>query len=299
PAPIATRPLRGPDGHVGELCVTRAGGPPFDTRETDLLRALADMAAVAVRTAQLREAENQMVTLAERDRIAREMHDSLAQVLGVIHLQLRSIAGTPEVSEGPVGVQLDELADVADEAYRDVREAILGLRETISADKGLEGTLRDYLAKYSRQTGISARLVCALSPDDVLPPRSEVQLLRVVQEALTNVRKHAGASSVVVRLEDDGHGPVLSVEDDGSGFDPQLLAESMSGGFGLASMRERVDQVGGNLDIETAPGQGTRIIVRFVSGDSRGSPAATLSTTAGRRPAPLPEGPREPDQRPG
>ena len=158
------------------------------------------MAAIAVRTARLHEAEEQWTIHAERDRIARELHDSLAQVLGVIHLQLRALESRAkdEASHG-MADELSSLAETADEAYRDVREAILGLRETVREDDGLEGSLREYLRKYSRQTGIATHLECDGDSRRALSPRAEVQLLRVVQEALTNTRKHAGALAVVRR----------------------------------------------------------------------------------------------------
>jgi two-component system nitrate/nitrite sensor histidine kinase NarX len=265
------------------LCVVREAGSPYVAAEMTLLGALADMAAIAVRTARLREAEEQWTILSERDRIARELHDSLAQVLGVIHLRLRALE-TTSASGATDGVttELADLADVADEAYRDVREAILGLRETISAEIGLEGALRDYLRKYSRQTGIRTSLACDGDVRKALPPRSEVQLLRVVQEALTNVRKHAGASHVTVRLDCRTADPVVSVEDDGVGFDPARVAQSLDGGFGLTSMRERVDQIGGTLDVHTAPGEGTRIVVHLGAEEARGTPTAPPAGAARR-----------------
>lgn len=267
------RPLRGPGELLGELCVSRASGHPFSDAERTLLGALADMAAIAVRTSKMHETEQQMTILTERDRIARELHDSLAQVLGQIHLQLRALeARTDGVA---LSGDLGELADVADEAYRDVRETILGLRETIPADGGLEAALRAYLAKFSRQTGIDASLECDDVTRRVLSPRAEVQLLRVVQEALTNVRKHAGASRVTVGLRDGDGSPVLTVADDGAGFDPASVGPSFSGGFGLRSMRERVEGVGGTLEIQTRPGDGTRIVARLRPEGPHVAPAAT------------------------
>ena len=135
------RPLRGPEGVLGELCVARPGHP-FTRSEKDLLGALADMSAIAVRQARLHEAEEQWTIHAERDRIARELHDSLAQVLGVIHLQLRSLEARAK-DEASMGIadELSALAETADEAYSDVREVILGLRETVREDDGLEGSL--------------------------------------------------------------------------------------------------------------------------------------------------------------
>jgi two-component system nitrate/nitrite sensor histidine kinase NarX len=276
------RPLRGPDGFLGELCVVRRGRP-FSQQERSLLGALADMAAIAVRTARLHEAEEQWTIHAERDRIARELHDSLAQVLGVIHLQLRSLEARAK-DEASLGIadELSALAETADEAYSDVREAILGLRETVREDDGLEGSLREYLRKYSRQTGIAANLACDGDTRRTLSPRSEVQLLRVVQEALTNTRKHAGATRVAVRINCLDGGTTLTIEDDGVGFDPAAVSSTMEGGFGLASMRERVEQLGGRLDVHTAPNAGTRITVRLDPEDTVGT-HATEAPGAARR----------------
>jgi signal transduction histidine kinase len=278
----AARPMRGPDGVLGELCVVRTGHP-FSGAERTLLGALADMASIAVRTARLHEAEEQWTIHSERDRIARELHDSLAQVLGVIHLQLRALE-TRAKDEATVAMadELGEIADTADEAYRDVREAILGLRETVREDDGLEGSLREYLRKYNRQTGIVTKLTCEGDTRSVLTPRVEVQLLRVVQEALTNTRKHSRAKHVIVRIDCTGPIASLTIEDDGVGFDPSTASRSMEGGFGLASMRERVEQVGGRIALHTAPNEGTTIVVELDAEDTRGTPSAEAPGTARR-----------------
>jgi two-component system nitrate/nitrite sensor histidine kinase NarX len=277
-----SRQLRSAEGRLGELCVVRDGEAAFDDADGSLLATLADMAAIALTTGRLKEAEQQLTIVAERDRIARELHDSLAQVLGHIHLRLRGLETRLDGAAPIIGAELSDLADVADEAYRDVREAILGLRETISSDTGLEGALREYIAKYSRQTGIKTTFTCEEHARRALPPRAEIQLLRVVQEALTNVRKHAGATHVSVRMRCPEGAPVLEVEDDGSGFDPARIGASFSGGFGLTSMRERVEQVGGTLEMHTAPGAGTRLVVRFQSEDPLVAPATPAQDPARR-----------------
>jgi signal transduction histidine kinase len=278
----AARPLRGPDGLLGELCVVRTG-KPFTEQERSLLGALADMATIAIRTARLHEAEEQWTIHAERDRIARELHDSLAQVLGVIHLRLRALeTRAKDEASHVMAAEMSEIAETADEAYKDVREAILGLRETVREDDGLEGSLREYLRKYSRQTGIAASLVCEGDTRRALTPRSEVQLLRVVQEALTNTRKHSGARRVTVTIDCEGPGATLTVEDDGVGFDPSTVARSMEGGFGMASMRERVEQIGGTLDVHTAPNEGTRVVVRLEAEDTRVTRSTQAEDPAGR-----------------
>jgi two-component system nitrate/nitrite sensor histidine kinase NarX len=281
-AEVLARPLHGADGFLGELCVMRTTGVPFVDRDRELLGALADMAAIAVGTARLREAEQQYTIVAERERIARELHDSIAQVLGVIHLRLRSLE--PEVQDVPgngVATEIGDLAEIADEAYKDVREAILGLRESVTSADGLEGALGEYLRKYSRQTGIKATLHCNGSARRALTPRSEIQLLRVVQEALTNVRKHAGARVATVSLNAEDGVVILEVRDDGSGFDPERLGEALDHGFGLASMRERVEQIGGTLAVHTAPGEGTRVEVRLQREEQRAAHATVPARPAG------------------
>ncbi len=280
---FTARPLRGTAGFLGELCVARAGDRPFGPEERDLLGALADMAAIAVGTARLREAEEQLAIVGERDRIARELHDSIAQVLGVLHLRLRALTPAARATSDPtLATALDELAETADEAYRDVREAILGLRETVTSDAGLEGALREYLHKFTRQTGIVTTLVCEGPVRSLLTPRSEVQLLRVVQEALTNVRKHSGARRAAVRLGAIEERLVLEVEDDGRGFDPAHLEAALDHGFGLSSMKERAEQVGGSFAVHTAPERGTTITVTLEPEETRAEHAAAAADPAGR-----------------
>jgi two-component system nitrate/nitrite sensor histidine kinase NarX len=276
------RPLHGADGFLGELCAMRTNGVAFSDRERDLLDALAHMAAIGVRTARLRETEHQFTIVAERERIARELHDSIAQVLGVLHLRLRSLESkVRDVAGNGAATEVADLAEIADEGYKDVREAILGLSESVTSAEGLEGALGEYLSKFSRQTGIATTLRCDDAARRALTPRSEVQLLRVVQEALTNVRKHAGAHQAAVSLSEDDGVVTLAVVDDGSGFDPSRLEEALDHGFGLASMRERVEQIGGRLEVHTAPGMGTRIVVQLQQEETRAAHAPDAARAGG------------------
>jgi two-component system nitrate/nitrite sensor histidine kinase NarX len=259
--PTVEVPVRGPDGlSYGELWLGRRAEPDFDERERRFLVALSDLASIAITSARMRESERQGATVAERDRIAREMHDSLAQILGVTHLRLRALGNRPEVVEAPpVAAELADLASLSEEAYRDVREAILGLREASRAGRTLIETISAYLEKFSHQAGLSASLVNELEGDPTLAPRVEVQLIRVIQEALTNVRKHGLASRVTVRLGEGDDGVRIEITDDGCGFDVggTLLGRD---GFGLHTMRERMDLIGGTLTIDSAPGRGTTVV---------------------------------------
>jgi signal transduction histidine kinase len=210
----------------------------------------------------MRESERQGAIVTERERIAREMHDSLAQVLGATHIRLRSMASRDDVRAQPALEQeLGDLADIQEEAYRDVREALLGLREASRPHRGLIEGLRAYLVKYTQQSGVAASLDTDLDAEPPLSPRAEVQVIRVIQEALTNVRKHSGAKTAVVHIAADEQATTIVIEDDGRGFDlgGTLLDRD---GFGLHSMRERMELIGGTLSIDSSPGRGSRVVAR-------------------------------------
>ncbi|MCE1177849.1 MAG: sensor histidine kinase [Micrococcales bacterium] len=204
--------------------------------------------------------ERECAIRAERDRIAREMHDSLAQVLGVTQLRLRALSGAGELGES-ARAEVDDLADLARDAYRDVREAILGLRTAGGERLTFVEALSTYVAAFSRQSGVQTTLETG-GIEPALSPTCEVEVIRVVQEALTNVRKHAGAAAATVRLTETPMSLSIVVEDDGRGFDPRVAAGD---GYGLFAMRERVAQSGGTLVVDSRPGAGTRVTVRIPS----------------------------------
>jgi signal transduction histidine kinase len=161
--------------------------------------------------------------------------------------------------------QLEQLAEAARAAYADVREGILGLRTSLGEGRSFVQTLQSYLEQWQAQSGVAVEL--ATDPTDGFVPRltpnGEVQLLRIIQEALANVRKHAGASHARVELAvADGY-LEASVADDGGGFDPESPGRTGLPRFGLSTMRERAEAVGGTLRITSAPGQGTRVTVRI------------------------------------
>src|SRR3989304_2521019 len=211
---------------VGEL---RAPGPPprqFSGRQRELLAGMADMAAIAINNARLLERERYVAVLEERERLAQEMHDSLAQVLG--YLPLKPQATKHHLNGGELARADDELTDMASlahEAYLGVREAILGLRGTVSPTRGIIGTLREYLQKFRRQAGITAEIEVEGDVEPQFPPEAEVQLVRVIQEALTNIRKHARANEARIRIATGPSEIGISIEDKGCGFDPAILTD--------------------------------------------------------------------------
>jgi two-component system nitrate/nitrite sensor histidine kinase NarX len=275
-----TVPVRGPEGTFGDVWLARHEEPAFDDGDRRFLATLAELASIAIANAQLFEQLRNTATIAERGRIAREMHDGMAQVLGVTHLRLRALEAQPAVrAQADVHDELADLADLCREAYSDVRESILGLRESSRVDRALMESLRAYLETYQRQSGIPTALDAEGAEDIVLPPRYQVQILRVVQEALTNVRKHSGASKVVVRVRDDLVLTTFVIEDDGHGFDVATQPFTRDG-FGLHSMRERMELLGGTLTIDSEPGRGTRVVAAVPS-PSQSRPTSEAAHAAG------------------
>lgn len=261
-AEVLVVPVQSPDRAHGELWVGRRAPTPFSERDREFLTTFSGFASIAVTGARIRESERQGAILAERERIARELHDSLAQVLGAVHLRLRALAAREDGVAPAVALELTELADVCEEGYRDARGAILDLHESSRAGRNLLDSLRAYLDKYSRQCGIATSLEASLAHELALPPRSEIQIIRVVQEALANVRKHSGAAAATVRVSQENGAVTFVIEDDGRGFD--LTAELFDrDGFGLHSMRERMELIGGTLLTDSAPGRGTRVVAEL------------------------------------
>lgn len=195
----------------------------------------------------------------ERLRIAQEMHDGLAQVLAYVNTKAQVVREHLRMGRTEEATKhLDQLAAAAREVYDDVRESIIGLR---SAAQGSSATdsLRGYVATWEAQSGIACRL--HLETDCQVPAGTELQVLRIVQEALANVRKHSRAGHAEVRIEDAGSRIRITVEDDGIGFNPAELGRAEFPRFGLSAMRERAESVGGWFQLDSTPRGGTRVTI--------------------------------------
>ena len=239
------------------------------TNELRMLAAIGQQIGVAIENSRLYEQAQSVAALEERERLGRELHDGLAQVLGYLHLKSHSAAGL--LSSGQLAAaqgELGEMHEVAQEAVRNVRGSILGLRTAVAPGTGIIPTLAEYVRRFGQQSGISTEVVIG---DDVtmeFGPAAEIQLLRIVQEALTNARRHSRATRAWVKLEADGDVAVISIEDDGQGFGPESIDQD--GHYGLHTMRERAEGVGGDLQILTEIGRGTSVIVRLPLRPRRG-----------------------------
>jgi signal transduction histidine kinase len=192
----------------------------------------------------------------ERKHLSRELHDHVAQVLTALKMELRRIDHGLGADAGRRAVA--ECRRLIDQLFRTVRDLALGLRPSMLDDFGLQAALEWHVRDFTRRCGVEVSLRLAGRLDD-LPDAYRTCVYRAVQEAMTNAMRHAGARSVVVAVDSDGTDLSVSVSDDGAGFDPARPRE----GLGLRGIEERVNELGGSTVIETAPGHGTRLIVRL------------------------------------
>jgi len=246
---------------VGNLYLSeKAHGGEFTTDDEETLERFAVQAAIAIDNAHLHSQVADLAVAQERLRIAHEMHDGIAQVLGYVNTKVQAATEYIRRNKTDEGLeQLRELAEAAREAYRDVRESIVDLRTLPGPTRSFQDVLQEYIDRWKEQTGIATQLT--VDGDLTLPPGFELQLVRIIQESLTNVRKHskATAASVDVRRRDGKL--LLTVTDNGAGFSQSTLSRSVFPRFGLSTMRERAESIGAAFTIESTPGSGTSVNV--------------------------------------
>jgi signal transduction histidine kinase len=196
----------------------------------------------------------------ERKRIARELHDESCQTLSLLAIQLDGLRGT--LREPEALASLGGARALAVRTLDEVHRLIFDLRPALLDDLGLIAAIRWLAARHLEPAGIALRL--EIEPPRLrLSPEAETALFRAVQEALGNVVRHASASSVLIQVSEEGGALVVEIEDDGVGFDPAAVAEpgATGRGLGLLGIRERLELLDGRACIESAPGQGTRVVM--------------------------------------
>lgn len=226
---------------------------------TSLTRAQQDMAELQD---ELALTQRESGAIEERTRISRDIHDTVAQSLSSIRLLAH--AGVTQDAHSPASRTLEQVERLAGESLADVRRIVAALAPAELEDRALAAALQRMLDRMSDETRIETKLrVDDTLPD--LPTDVEIALLRTAQSALANVRLHAGASRVVVSLIDAGDQVRLDIIDDGGGFDAEAWehdADSARTSYGLRFMRSRLRELGGGIDVESAPGEGTALSVR-------------------------------------
>ncbi len=242
---------------LGEIDLLYRDGTRADPAQHALLEALAGHLAAAMESLRGAALEREAAVARERNLLARELHDSIAQALAYMKIQLQLLRTAMQAGDaGRSAKALDDIENGVRESLADVRELLLHFR-TRTREQDIEPALRVTLHKFELQTGVSAQMRID-AHGQPLPPDVQIQVLHIVQEALSNVRKHARAS----RVELDVHSvPNWSFElrDDGVGFDPEALAADAAAHVGQQIMRERAATIGATLRIASRPGHGTRV----------------------------------------
>ncbi len=251
-------PMRGEDGLVGVIVLGSEREAAFSGMRVPLLALLASQATLAVRNARAYLHSEEVATQEERSRIAREIHDGVAQSLAFCAIRLdvveRQIVSQPEKAVQEVRAASALLR----EQIREVRRSIFALRPIDLERYGLLETVRRYVLDFGEQNNVRTHLT--VEGEVSLAPGDEAVIFRILQESLNNVAKHARAGSVEVTLK-GGAKVSLTVQDDGQGFDPAQVSGRVSsaGGLGLTQMRERVETRGGAYRVQSGPGRGTRV----------------------------------------
>jgi signal transduction histidine kinase len=251
----------------GAIVLTRAAGTGGFTRHhVDWLATLASTAALAIRNARLYARSEEAAIIEERTRIAREIHDGLAQDLTYLVLKISAAQKLASQGKGKeVREELDEISGQLRRDLRDVRHTIFALRPLDIETQGFLPALKRFTKEFAQSNEVELQLTVQGDASH-LAPKMETALFRLTQEALNNIRKHARAKHVWVELNfEDQHAATLRVRDDGAGFDLEkaLHAARARGSVGLVQMRERSERAGGRFAIETAPGKGTQIQVEL------------------------------------
>jgi two-component system, NarL family, sensor histidine kinase LiaS len=206
----------------------------------------------------LLQTRQELATLEERNRLARDLHDSVKQHLAAAALQIGAAEALLHTSPAAAGASLTEAADLTHLAQRELGSIIFELQPVSLRQQGLTEALRQYLAGWSRQFGIQAAL--ELVGERPFSPEIEGALFRFAQEALSNVARHSGATAVTLSLRGDNETIHFTIADNGRGFDPSVTERR---GLGLNNMRQRMTDLGGEATITTAPGQGVMLSARL------------------------------------
>lgn len=264
PGACVAAPLRVGEQVLGALCVAH---PAADLQDDALgFTLLANAAAMAIVNARLaeegREQARQTAIHAERERMTAELHDSLAQTLGFLNLKIDRVL---DMQQGgaldAAAEQLAQMQAAVGRAYAQVRQALTGLAEPVADTAEIGRRLREAVREFRRES----ELPVTLSLDETalvgLSSLAQQQFLHILRESLVNIRRHAQAEGVWVQVERQGETAILTVRDNGKGFDPSAVDSRVH--LGLVIMQQRADRSGGSLRIHSAPGQGTTISARF------------------------------------
>lgn len=246
--------------------------------EIDWAESLVNHASIALENALLYERVERAAALEERQKIAAEIHDGLAQTLGYLGLKADQTAELVMGGQGETAVEeLQRMRDAIGQASQEVRGSIASLQQSPYSHRPLQSWLSDLVDECSDGSATPIKWVSHIEDPLLLPPSHVEQVLRVVQEAVLNAGRHAEATEITVSLEQRNGQVAVKVEDDGKGFDPEMPSTDSRMRFGLSIMRARAARLRGGIQISTAPGAGTSVTLTWPLS------ASTFTLSQGRR----------------
>lgn len=236
----------------------------FSQDEIELIQAMVNVAALTVKNMLLFQDAEKLTIIQERMRLSREIHDELAQILAAMRMKLSQLSDTiREKGDSMTLASLSEIEKMLSSACGHIRSEIFNLRALTSWDAGFLTALREYVEDFGALCGMDIALMIDHVDETMISGSAQVQVMRIIQEALMNVYRHAGTNQAQVHVDRDGDVLQVCIEDFGHGFDPGRLGEREKAGFGLQVMRERAESLGGDISIQSEPGQGTRVVLRI------------------------------------
>ncbi len=225
-----------------------------DRSKDELGQLSRELNSMAAQLENLLQARGELATLEARNRFARDLHDSVKQQVFATSLQIAAARALIQRDTDAAGSHLSQADELVRQAQKELNVLIQEMRPAALEGKGLAAALREYTARWSEGAEIPSEF--HVQGEREIPLEVEQALFRVAQEALANVAKHSGADKAEVDLTYTTDALTLRISDDGRGFDPR---QSAGGGFGLESMRERLVRLGGHVNVDSAPGKGTRV----------------------------------------
>jgi two-component system NarL family sensor kinase len=271
-------PIRSGGQMLGVLAVGSKQLDALDVNDEAMLVILSRQIATVIQNSRLFEQQHSLAVAEERNRLAREIHDTLAQGLTGITLQLEVADALLDVDTDQARAKINKALELTRANLEEARRSVMDLRAAPLQERTLPAALEELVGTFGREHEVRA----AFGSQGVagrLPAPIEAGLYRIAQEALNNIAKHADPSAVEVVLEEVDGELVLAVEDDGGGFDPTVSpTDRRRGGFGLVGMKERARLLGGELEVNSSPGHGTQIVVRVPAPKARTAAAVTAGT---------------------
>lgn len=255
-----------PEATLGTFSLHFRERTTMSPRELQLLEMLGQHLGAALDNQRLSIKARQLAVAEERNLVAQGLHDSLAQGLNFLNLQTQMLGSAVQQRRWDEVEEIVPLLKTGvSESYQDVRELLQNFRTRLG-EESLRKAVDDTIGRFRRQTGLNVELHLDDRDGAPLHPDQQLQVLFILQEALSNVRKHAYASKVTVRI--DNHRDFgMSIRDDGEGYDPKEVAERSETHVGLSIMRERAARLGGQLQMCSAPGQGTEVSLYLSQSD--------------------------------